>query len=376
MENSLRDVWSLFSITAPGLFPSAHRFDEEYVRPIEGGENPGRMQRLQKRIRPFMMRRTKDLVAADLPEKQEQVITVELNSAHRKLYDRVLQKERKKILGFIDSDYDKQRFIVFRSLTLLRMLALDPSIVDAEHAEVPSSKLDGADGPARGRHRRGAPVDRVQPVHLVPRPRSPKISIAEVFPMSSSTGPPGIEGPSSRSSGPVRHPCFLISLKAGGFGLNLTEADYVFLMDPWWNPATENQAIDRAHRIGQTKNVMVYRYVAEGTIEEKVLALQKKKAELFDSLMSDAGTFEGRGPSGQAFSQTVTAEDIRGLLEGANIYFRWTKVNIRARFSPWGPPDRRPAHALQRRMPLESSEPRGAEQKGQSLRHIPRLCAR
>ena len=111
-------------------------------------------------------------------------------------------------------------------------------------------------------------------------------------------------------------PVFLISLKAGGFGLNLTEADYVFLMDPWWNPASENQAIDRAHRIGQTKNVMVYRYVAEGTIEEKVLALQKRKAELFDDLMSDSGNYEGRGPDGQAFSKTVTAADIKGLFEG------------------------------------------------------------
>ncbi|RAE43778.1 ATP-dependent helicase, partial [Burkholderia multivorans] len=82
-------------------------------------------------------------------------------------------------------------------------------------------------------------------------------------------------------------PVFLISLKAGGFGLTLTEADYVFLMDPWWNPAAENQAIDRAHRIGQTKHVIVYRYVAEGTIEEKVLGLQRKKAELFDDLMSE-----------------------------------------------------------------------------------------
>src|SRR5699024_2000353 len=140
LENSLRDVWSLLSITAPGLFPSPHRFDEEYVRPIESGENPGRMQRLQRRIRPFMMRRTKDLVAADLPEKQEQVITVELNAAHRKLYDQMLQKERKKILGFIDSEYDKPRFLAFRWRTRLRMLALHPSIVDAGHADVPSSK--------------------------------------------------------------------------------------------------------------------------------------------------------------------------------------------------------------------------------------------
>ena len=315
MENSLRDVWSILSITSPGLFPSAHRFEEEYVRPIEGGENPGRMQRLQKRIRPFMLRRAKDLVAADLPEKLEQVISVELNAAHRKLYDRVLQKERKKILGFLDSEYDKQRFIVFRSLTLLRMLALDPSIVDAEHAEVPSSKL-------------AALMERLEGV-LAEGHRSIIFSqftsfLDKVAEDLDRRGVPFVvlDG-STRNRGKVveefrsgQAPIFLISLKAGGFGLNLTEADYVFLMDPWWNPATENQAIDRAHRIGQTKNVMVYRYVAEGTIEEKVLALQKKKAELFDSLMSDGGTVEGRGPSGQAFSQSVTAEDIRGLLEG------------------------------------------------------------
>ena len=314
LENSLRDLWSLLAITAPGLFPSPHRFDEEYVRPIESGENPGRMQRLQRRIRPFMMRRTKDLVAADLPEKQEQVITVELNAAHRRLYDRVLQKERKKILGFIDSDYDRQRFIVFRSLTLLRMLALDPSIVDAEHADVPSSKLaalmDRLDDVIAEGHRSivfsqftsfldqvAADLDRRGVPHVV---------------LDGSTRNRGAVVEAFRSG---QAPVFLISLKAGGFGLNLTEADYVFLMDPWWNPAAENQAIDRAHRIGQTKSVMVYRYVAEGTIEQKVLALQRRKAELFDSLMSEAGTFEGRGPSGQAFSQAVTAEDIKGLFE-------------------------------------------------------------
>ncbi|WP_413332104.1 DEAD/DEAH box helicase [Brevibacterium sp. GP-SGM9] len=315
LENSLRDLWSLFAITAPGLFPSAHRFDDEYVRPIEGGENPGRMLRLQRRIRPFMMRRSKDLVAADLPEKQEQVITVELSAAHRRLYDRVLQKERKKILGFIDSDYDKQRFIVFRSLTLLRMLALDPSIVDAEHAEVPSSKLT-------------AMLERLDDV-LAEGHRSIIFSqftsfLSHVAAELDRRGVPYVvlDG-STRNRGQVVEefrtgvaPVFLISLKAGGFGLNLTEADYVFLMDPWWNPASENQAIDRAHRIGQTKNVMVYRYVTEGTIEEKVLALQKRKAELFDSLMTEGGTFAGRGPEGQAFSQSVSAEDIRGLLEG------------------------------------------------------------
>jgi SNF2 family DNA or RNA helicase len=99
---------------------------------------------------------------------------------------------------------------------------------------------------------------------------------------------------------------FLISLKAGGFGLNLTEADYVFLLDPWWNPATESQAVDRVHRIGQSKNVMVYRMVATGTIEEKVMALGARKAKLFNSVIDDGGVF----------SAALTAEDIRGLVEG------------------------------------------------------------
>ncbi len=323
LENSLRDVWSLFAISAPGLFPSPHRFEEEYVRPIESGENPGRMQRLQRRIRPFLMRRTKDLVAADLPEKQEQVITIELSAAHRKLYDRILQKERKKVLGFIDSDYDRQRFIVFRSLTLLRMLALDPRIVDAEHAEVPSSKLS-------------ALLERLDEV-VAEGHRSIVFSQFTSFldHVAEELGARGIphvilDG-STRNRAEVVEafrsgtaPVFLISLKAGGFGLTLTEADYVFLMDPWWNPAAENQAIDRAHRIGQTKHVMVYRYVAEGTVEEKVLGLQERKAELFADLMTEAEGDAGAGAgaagvasaSGQAFSRAVTAEDIRDLFDG------------------------------------------------------------
>src|SRR5699024_7783532 len=162
--------------------------------------------------------------------------------------------------GFIDSDYDRQRFIVFRSLTLLRMLALDPSIVDAEHADVPSSKL-------------AALMDRLDDV------------IAE----------------GHRSIVFSQFTSFLDQVAADLDRLSLPELPYVCLMHPGSNPAADNQAIDRAHRIEQTKAVMVYRYVAEGTIEQKVLALQRRKAELFDSLMSEAGTFEGRGPSGQAF---------------------------------------------------------------------------
>ncbi|MGZ8803679.1 MAG: DEAD/DEAH box helicase, partial [Microbacterium sp.] len=151
LENSLTELWALLSLTAPGLFPSARRFREQYVQPIELGKVPEneeggpyravRLARLRRRIRPLVLRRTKELVAPELPPKQEQELLVELAPAHRALYDAVLQRERQKVLGLLD-DLDRNRFIVFRSLTLLRMLSLAPGLIDAEHGDVPSSKLD------------------------------------------------------------------------------------------------------------------------------------------------------------------------------------------------------------------------------------------
>ena len=247
-----------------------------------------------------MLRRSKDLVAADLPEKHEQVMRVPLQSTHRTLYEKVLQRERQKVLGLLE-DMDKNRFIVFRSLTLLRMLALDPGIVDEGH-RAPSSKLEALlpdleEVVSEGHRvlifsqftsfldRIAARLDELGVVHT------------------------RLDGATRRRDDAVARfregeaPVFLISLKAGGFGLTLTEADYVFLLDPWWNPAAEAQAVDRAHRIGQDKPVMVYRMVAEGTIEERVLTLQQRKAELFSSLTDEDA----------AFSASVTADDIREL---------------------------------------------------------------
>ena len=151
LENSLTELWALLSLTAPGLFPSARRFREQYVQPIERGKVPeneeggpyraARLARLRRRIRPLVLRRTKELVAPELPPKQEQELHIELAPAHRALYDTVLQRERQKVLGLLE-DLDRNRFIVFRSLTLLRMLSLAPVLVDPDDAGVPSSKLD------------------------------------------------------------------------------------------------------------------------------------------------------------------------------------------------------------------------------------------
>ncbi len=303
MENNLMELWSLFNIVAPGLFPSAQKFTEDYRTPIEkiGDNRP--LVRLRKRIRPLMMRRTKEAVASDLPPKQEQVLEVELHPEHRRIYETYLQRERQKLLGLIE-DMNRNRMIVFRSLTLLRMLSLDASLVDPEHAGVPSAKLEvlfeNLDGILAEGHR--ALVFSQFTSYLKKAAEQLDARGIEYAYLDGST----------RSRGEVidafkdgKAPVFLISLKAGGFGLNLTEADYCFLLDPWWNPASEAQAVDRTHRIGQTRNVMVYRMVSKGTIEEKVMKLKEQKAKLFTSVMDDDAIF----------SSALTAEDIRSLLE-------------------------------------------------------------
>ncbi|MDN6331685.1 MAG: DEAD/DEAH box helicase, partial [Micrococcaceae bacterium] len=302
MENNLMELWSIFAIVSPGLFPSALRFAENYQRPIEkqGLDEP--LARLRRRIRPFMLRRTKDAVATDLPPKQEQVLNVELAPKHRKIYDTHLQRERQKILRLVE-DMDKNRFTIFQSLTLLRMLSLDASLVDPEYEGVPSAKLDVL-------------FEQVAEV-LAEGHRALVFSLFTSFlkKTASRLDDEGVDyayldGSTRRRSEVIeefksgRAPVFLISLKAGGFGLNLTEADYCFLLDPWWNPAAESQAVDRVHRIGQTRNVMVYRMVAKDTIEEKVVALQDAKRQLISSVMD----------AGEGFGSAMTAQDIRDLL--------------------------------------------------------------
>lgn len=321
-ENSLTELHAVFQIVAPGLFASARRFGEQFVRSIEqevpgisSGRGGGRaavvadgtramqLARLRRRIRPFLLRRTKQLVASELPPKQEQVLTVELAPAHRELYEVTLQRERRKLFGLLD-DLDRNRFTVFRSLTLLRLLALDASLVSAEHGGVPSSKLDVLfeqldDVIAEGH--RALVFSQFTSYLAISARRLDAAGIPYVM-LDGSTRHRREVVESFRAG---QAPVFLISLKAGGFGLTLTEADYVFLLDPWWNPASERQAIDRTHRIGQTRTVMVYRMISAGTIEEKVMALGQRKAALFDAMFDDD----------ELFSSALSAEDIRELLE-------------------------------------------------------------
>ncbi|PQZ86669.1 helicase [Arthrobacter sp. MYb227] len=303
MENNLSELWSMFSIAAPGLFASLKRFDETYRKPIEKDGDNEALKRLRRRIRPLMLRRTKELVATDLPEKQEQVLELELSPKHRTIYQRHLQRERQKVLGMLE-DMDKNRFAVFSSLTKLRQLSLDASLIGEEYDSVPSSKLEALleqlqDLTAEGHN--ALVFSQFTSFLGKARDMLNAAGIEHAYLDGSTTNRGKVI--ESFTSGKVQ--VFLISLKAGGFGLNLTQADYCFLMDPWWNPASENQAVDRAHRIGQKRNVMVYRMVSKNTIEEKVMALKEKKAKLFTAVLDDDA----------AFASAISADDVRSLFE-------------------------------------------------------------
>ncbi|WP_121158645.1 DEAD/DEAH box helicase [Micromonospora pisi] len=303
MENNLAELWALCSITAPGLFPRLDRFTDYYRAPIEKERDAERLAQLRRRIRPLMLRRRKSDVAADLPEKQEQVIELDLDRKHRRVYQTYLQRERQKVLGLL-GDLERNRFEIFRSLTLLRQASLDVALVDPKHQGVPSTKLDVLTeqvGNLVAEGHRILVFSQFTRFLGAARERLEAAGVRCAYLDGTTRDRPAVLAEFKSGTAGV----FLISLKAGGFGLNLTEADYCILLDPWWNPATEAQAVDRVHRIGQTRNVMVYRMVVRDTIEEKVMALKARKAELFSSVL-DGGEFA---------SAQLSAADIRDLLD-------------------------------------------------------------
>ncbi|MEL4504632.1 DEAD/DEAH box helicase [Luteococcus sp. H138] len=306
LENNLMDLWALLSLTVPGLFPEPKEFKDGYAKPIEQRADDADvvLARLLRRIKPVMLRRTKESVAPELPPRQEQMVEVPLSPQHQRVYQRHLNHERRKVLGLV-GDLQRNRVAILASLTRLRQLSLAAGLVDEASRDVTSAKIDALvemlDDVVAGGHRAlvfssftgflGMVRDRlkregIRTVYLDGRTRKRQERVDE---FRSGTAP-----------------VFLISLKAGGFGLNLTEADYVFVLDPWWNPAAEAQAVDRAHRIGQTKTVMVYRLVSQDTIEAKVVELQQRKRELFSQVV-DGGD--------AAVAGALSADDIRGLFD-------------------------------------------------------------
>ncbi len=291
MENHLGELWSIFHTVAPGVLGSWEQFRRRFAGPIEKERNPDRQAALSRVISPFVLRRSKSEVLRDLPARTESNLLVDLTPAERARYDkmRVMAVTELDELGGDELSSD-QRFKVLQILTRLRQLACHVGLVDESWTDS-SSKMDLLMERLQQLKERGSrPLIFSQfTSHLaLIRRECEKHGITFQYLDGQTTPAQRQERVEAFQRG--EGDAFLISLKAGGTGLNLTAADYVIHMDPWWNPAVEDQATDRAHRIGQTKPVMVYRIIARGTIEEQILQMHGEKRDLVDSVLTGADT--------------------------------------------------------------------------------------
>ena len=283
IENHLGELWSIFRIISPGLLGGWERFRKRFAIPIERDRDPARQKALARLVRPFLLRRMKAAVAPELPARTETVRFVALSPAERELYE----TERISAIAALSSaDPREGRFAMLAALTRLRRLACHPRLVDAT-SSVPSSKLaaflEVLDELRDAGHRALIFSQFTSHLALV-REALDARAVKYLYLDGQTTVPERERLVTAFQAGEGE--LFLLSLKAGGSGINLTGADYVVHLDPWWNPAAEDQATDRAHRIGQSRPVTVVRLVARGTIEEAVLTLHAEKRELAESLLA------------------------------------------------------------------------------------------
>ncbi len=286
VENHLGELWSLFEFLNPGMLGSTSAF-----RTAGGAlRNPDEQTRvlLARALRPFILRRTKKQVARELPERTEQTIWCEMDAKQRKLYDELRQHYRDSLLDRISRQgMAKSKMHVLEALLRLRQAACHPGLLDAKRADAPSAKLETL------REQLAEVLDEGHKVLVFSQFTSLLALVKKQLDADKITYE-YLDGATRDRQKCVQRfqedkscPVFLISLKAGGLGLNLTAAEYVFLLDPWWNPAVEAQAIDRAHRIGQTRPVFAYRLITKETVEEKVLQLQQSKRELASAIIGE-----------------------------------------------------------------------------------------
>jgi SNF2 family DNA or RNA helicase len=293
IENRLSELWSIFDFVSPGLLGQLKTFEERIARPIDRGDMET-AQRLRATIKPFVMRRLKRDVAADLPDKIEQEMIVPLAEEQAKLYKQVLGQVRKSVLSEVEKKgVSKAQIQILAALTRLRQVACDPRLMklpDTNFEADDSGKLGALreiiDEAVDGNHR---VLVFSQFVEMLNHIRAALDTDGVQYEYLDGSTKDRIDRVDHFNEDPSV-PVFLISLKAGGTGLNLTGADTVVHFDPWWNPAVEDQATDRAHRIGQTKNVNVYKLIAAGTVEEKILELSAKKRELVSNVLSTEGS--------------------------------------------------------------------------------------
>ena len=305
IENSVLDLWSIFDFLMPGYLGSATDFKERYEVPIARENNPEAKSRLARRIRPFLLRRLKTEVAKDLPEKIEQVSFCELTAEQQEVYQQLLESSRQEISNAVGQQgLQKSRMIILTALLRLRQVCCDLRLLKLEGAkENNSGKVDLFGELLQevidGGHRVLVFSQFTEMLGLLKEHLASQNIEYTYLDGSTRDRAQVVQDFQTKSNIPV----FLISLKAGGVGLNLTAADTVIHFDPWWNPAVEAQATDRAHRIGQTKVVTSYKLITKGTVEEKILNLQNKKRELIQSTLSGE----------EQIANNLTWEEIQGL---------------------------------------------------------------
>jgi superfamily II DNA or RNA helicase len=291
LENSVLDLWSIFDFLMPGYLGSAREFRERYEQPLTRAPDAALQARLSRRVRPFLLRRRKADVAAELPERLEQVAYCELTPAQRRLYQQILEAGRAEVLNAAESSAGgPARMAALNALLRLRQVCCDPRLLPLK---TPSPA--GADAPPSGKlelfnellaevldggHRVLVFSQFVRMLTLL-RETLDAQDVPYCYLDGATANRPEVIARFQSGAAPV----FLISLKAGGVGLNLTAADTVMHFDPWWNPAVEDQATDRAHRLGQTRRVTSYQLITRGTVEEKILALQRRKRELIQATL-------------------------------------------------------------------------------------------
>jgi SNF2 family DNA or RNA helicase len=311
VENHLADLWAIFDFLAPGFLGKLSEFQKTFVRPIEDGDR-GALEALRARIRPFIMRRRKEDVAKELPPKTEQTLFVNMGRTQLGLYNRILKAARSEIMGRIDEvGLEKSQMTILAALTRLRQICCDPKLLGLpDMATLPgSAKLDAfkeliAD--AIGSGSKVLVFSQFVEMQKIIGAALEEMKIEYLWLHGGTKNREELVKTFQTKYGP---PVFLISLKAGGSGLTLTEADTVIHYDPWWNPAVEDQATDRAHRIGQEKPVNVYRLVCEDTVEQKMVELGMRKREVAESAL-------GRDTTG---GKKLTMDDVEALLKSPTL---------------------------------------------------------
>ncbi len=308
VENGTLELWAIMQLVFPGLLGTRAEFTRRYANPIERRGDAEAAEHLRTLVRPLILRRTKLDVAPDLPARNEEIVYAELDETQRSLYESLRRKFRRQVRQEVEHKGVAGAGIkIMEAMLRLRQAAILPALVDPEHASVPAAKIDLL-------------LDMLAEI----RAEGHKALVFSQFvgvlePLSRQLAEEGHESlflhggiSSSARAEAIRRfqegngaSVFLVSLKAGGVGINLTAADYVLLLDPWWNPAAEAQAVDRAHRIGRRHPVFAYRFIARDTIEERIVRLQERKRELYRSLI---------GNDGSAL-RNLSASDVMGLFD-------------------------------------------------------------